>query len=78
LPSHATQILEAILYRSEIPRGEMLKILNVTDRHARRITSSLIEKGIITSDTPKSPIKLAFSAALASRWMPGLFPPTTD
>jgi Fic family protein len=78
LPSHSTQILEAILYRSEIPRGEMPKILNVTDRHARRITSSLIEKGIIASDTPKSPIKLAFSAALASRWMPGLFPPITD
>lgn len=74
-PLHSSQILETILYRSEIPRGEIPEILNVTDRHARRITSSLIEKGIITSDTPKAPIKLVFPAALASRWMPGLFPP---
>ncbi len=75
LPSQAIQILEAILYYGEIPRGEMPNILNVTDRHARRLTSILIEKGILISDLPKSPLKLAFPAALASRWMPGLFPP---
>jgi len=75
LPPHSPQILEAILYRSEIPRREIPEILNVTDRHARRITLSLIEKEIITSDTPKSPLKLAFPATLANRWMPGLFPP---
>ncbi len=74
LPSHALQILEAILYRGEISRGDMSSILNVTDRHARRLTATLIEKGILISDQPKSPLKLAFPAALAHRWMPGLFP----
>lgn len=74
LPSSALQILEAILYRGEISRGDMANILNVTDRHARRMTSALIEKGILISDTPKSALKLAFPAALAPRWMPGLFP----
>lgn len=75
LPPQSIQILEAILYRGEISRGEMSVILNVTDRHARRLTSTLIEKGIIISDSPKSALKLAFPATLASRWMPGLFPP---
>jgi Fic family protein len=75
LPPHSSQILEAILYRGEIPRREIPELLNVTDRHARRITSGLIKKGIIMSDTPKSPIQLIFPAALASHWMPGLFPP---
>ena len=74
LPPQGLHILEAILYRGEISRGEMATILNVTDRHARRLTSTLIEKGILTSDTPKSELKLAFPAALAHRWMPGLFP----
>jgi Fic family protein len=76
LPSQSIQILEAVLYRGEIPRGEMSQILNVTDRHARRLTSVLIEKGILISDSPKSALKLAFPATLASRWMPGLFPQT--
>lgn len=75
LPPPSIQILESILYRGEISRGEMPEILNVTDRHARRLTSSLIEKGILISDSPKSPLKLAFPATLANRWMPGLFPP---
>ncbi len=74
LPAQAIQILEAILYRGEISRGEMSEILHVTDRHARRLTSSLIAKGILISDTPKSPLKLAFPAVLVNRWMPGLFP----
>jgi len=75
LPQQALQILEAILYQGEISRGEMAGILNVTDRHARRLTSVLIERGILISDLPKSSLKLAFPAALAHRWMPGLFPP---
>lgn len=74
LPSHATQILEAILYRDEVPRGEIAGILGVSDRHARRIVSSLLEIQAITSDTPKSPLQLKFTATLAGRWMPGLFP----
>lgn len=75
LPQQALQILEAILYRGEIPRNELANILHVTDRHARRLVSVLIERGIIISDAPKSSLKLAFPAALAYRWMPGLFPP---
>jgi len=75
LPPQAFQILETILYRGEVSRGEMADILNVTDRHARRLTATLIEKGILLSDSPKSALKLAFPAALANRWMPGLFPP---
>jgi hypothetical protein len=75
LSPQSIQILEAILYRGEISRGEMTSVLNVTDRHARRLTSTLIEKGILISDSPKSPLKLAFPATFANRWMPGLFPP---
>jgi Fic family protein len=68
------QILEAILYRGEISRGEMSGVLNVTDRHARRLTAALIDRGILISDSPKSSLKLAFPVTLANRWMPGLFP----
>ena len=69
------RILEAILYRGEISRGEMSGILNITDRHARRLIAVLVKQGILISDSPKSSLKLAFPATLAHRWMPGLFPP---
>jgi Fic family protein len=74
LPAKASSILEAILYRGELPRGDAAGVAHVGDRHARRIVSALIERGVLTSASPRAPLRLAFPAALASRWMPGLFP----
>ncbi|HEX4044099.1 MAG TPA: Fic family protein [Gammaproteobacteria bacterium] len=74
LPPQAEQILDIILYRGELPRKDIPSMLGVTDRHARRITAALIERHVLVSTTPKSPLTLAFPAALAGRWMPGLFP----
>lgn len=74
LPPHAAQVLEAVLYRGVLPRGDVEDLLQKTDRTARRVTSALIEKGVLVSETPKAPLKLAFPAALAHEWMPGLFP----
>ncbi len=74
LPSKTTTILEAVLYRGEVPRGEVGNLLGTTDRHARRVVASLVERGVLTSEGPRAPLRLAFPAALASRWMPGLFP----
>jgi hypothetical protein len=74
LPSPAGQVLEAILYRGELPRGDVAGVLGATVRHARRITSALIKAGIFVSESPRAPLRLAFPTALASRWRPGLFP----
>jgi len=48
--------------------------VGATDRHARRIVSALTERGVLTADGARAPLRLVFPAALASRWMPGLFP----
>ncbi len=74
LPPKAGSILEAVLYRGELPRGDIGPLLGTTDRHARRVVASLVERGVLTSEGPRAPLRLAFPAALASRWTPGLFP----
>lgn len=74
LPSKAGNILEAVLYRGEIPRGDVAGLLGVTARHARRIVATLVDYGVLTSESPRAPLRLTFPAALAPRWMPGLFP----
>jgi hypothetical protein len=74
LPPKAGNILEAILYRGEIPRGDVAGLLGITARHARRIVAALADHGVLTSETPRAPLRLAFPATLAPRWMPGLFP----
>ncbi len=68
------RILEAILYRGELPRGEVAGLLDSSDRHARRIVASLIERGVVVSASSRAPLRLNFPVKLASRWLPGLFP----
>jgi DNA-binding MarR family transcriptional regulator len=74
LPPKAGQVLEAILYRGGLQRGEISTVLGVTPRHARRIVASLLERGALASETSRAPLLLAFPAILAGRWMSGLFP----
>ncbi len=74
LPPKAGQVLEAILYRGQLPRGDVSGLLGLTPRHARRIVAQLVERGVLNSESARAPLHLAFPAVLASRWMPGLFP----
>lgn len=74
LPPKAGLILEAILYRGELPRGDASALLGTGERQARRIAAALIEKGVLVAASTRAPLRLAFPAALAARWMPGLFP----
>jgi Fic family protein len=78
LPPKSGNVLEAVLYRGELPRGEIANIVGTGERQARRIVSALVEKEVLTSESVRGPLRLAFPAALASRWMPGLFPERTE
>jgi Fic family protein len=74
LPPKSGNILEAVLYRGELPRGDVAELVATGDRQARRIVSSLVAKDVLTAGSARAPLRLAFPAALAARWMPGLFP----
>ncbi len=78
LPPKTGQLLEAILYRGELPKGDVESLLGVSERTARRLYSALLERGVLTSESKQAPLRLAFPATLASRWMPGLFPDKKD
>jgi len=77
LPPKAGSILEAVLYRGELPRADAAGVVGTGDRQARRVVSALLEQGALTSDSTRANLRLAFPATLASRWMPGLFPEST-
>ena len=77
LPPKSSAVLEALLYRGELPRGDAAEIIGTGDRQARRIVAALTDQGVLASESTRAPLRLAFPAALASRWMPGLFPERT-
>lgn len=74
LPPKSDTVLKAVLYQGRIGRGEVEAILGASDRTARRVTSALLEAGALSSASTRAPLKLAFPAKYAGRWMPGLFP----
>ncbi|ETX26828.1 Fic family protein [Roseivivax isoporae] len=74
LPPKSDAVLKAVLYQGQIARGEVEGILGTSSRTARRVTSALLEAGTLSSASTRAPLKLAFPAKYAGRWMPGLFP----
>jgi hypothetical protein len=74
LPPKSGTIIEAILYRGELPRGDAAAVVGTGDRQARRVVSALLDRGVLVSASTRAPLRLAFPATLASRWLPGLFP----
>lgn len=74
LPARSANLLEAVLYRGELPRGDADAALGTSERQARRVVSALLEREVLLSDGPRAPLRLAFPARLAPTWMPGLFP----
>lgn len=74
LPAKSGSVLEAVLYRGELPRREISHLLDTSERNASRTTSALLKHEVLVSESSRAPLRLAFPARLASRWMPGLFP----
>lgn len=74
LPAKSGQVLEAVLFRGGLPRGDVPALLGASERAARRVVSALLHRGVLVSDSTRAPLFITFPAALAARWMPGLFP----
>jgi Fic family protein len=78
LHEKSSTLLDSILYRGEIRRGDVPRTLDVSERTASRVVAALVQRGVLTSQTPKAALRITFPATLASYWMPGLFPEQRD
>ena len=74
LPPRSGAVVEAVLFREQLPRGDVAAVLGTGERQARRVTSALVEREVLVSASSRAPLRLGFPARLASRWLPGLFP----
>jgi Fic family protein len=72
----AFHILEQVLQRGELPRGEAGRVSGLKERSARELLGTLTHDGIIGSDTPKGPVSLRFSLDAIEVLFSTLFPET--
>jgi hypothetical protein len=61
------------LQPSSAKRSTFAMIVGTGEREARRVVAGLTEHGVLVSESSRAPLRLAFPAVPASRWMPGLF-----
>jgi len=73
LDPRGAALLQAALMRDEIPRGEASAITGLADRTARNILSELTKRGLLVSDSPKTPVRLAFAPDYIDQLFPKLF-----
>jgi Fic family protein len=76
LKPEAFVLLEQILQRGELPRGEAARITGLKERTARDLLGALVADGIIASDTPKGYVSLRFPLDAVEILFPSLFPET--
>ena len=73
LKPEANNLLQEALLRGEFERGEAPRITGHPERTARRILNSVIDQGLLASQTPKSPVSLRFPAKSLDELFPKLY-----
>lgn len=74
LPKGTFPLLREALLSGEISRGSAAEITGYGERMARNVVSDLLKKGLLKSESPRSPLILAFPADAVERWFPLLYP----
>ncbi len=74
LQEESTYLLREVFLNGAIQRGEASRITGKPERSARRILKNLLEKSLLTSDSPKGPVRLAFPVKVAAYYFPQLYP----
>lgn len=69
----AFRLLEQVMLRGQVTRGEMPALTGLKERTARDLLAALLADGILASDTPKGPVYLRVSLVSAETLFPALF-----
>ena len=77
LPKRSFVILREALLSGDLDRGRVPRIIEASERTARRVISSLIEKRLLVSESHKAPLRLGFPIDVVERWFPKLYPMAT-
>ncbi|MDE2196882.1 MAG: Fic family protein, partial [Gammaproteobacteria bacterium] len=73
LKAEAGHLLREVTLRGEVPRGEIPRVMGLTERTARTLLSTMLSEGLLVSDTPKSAVRLAIPAGVTAYWFPNLY-----
>ncbi len=74
LRPEAVHILDEVLARGEMARGDAIRVTGLKERTARDLLGALTDDGVLASETPKGPVSLRFPVHAVETLFPKLFP----
>lgn len=74
LPPRSYVILREALLVGEVERGRVPKLIDASERTARRVVAELVDKRLLVSRSHKAPLRLGFPIDVVERWFPRLYP----
>lgn len=74
LPARSYVILREALLVGEVERGRVPKLIDASERTARRVVAELVDKRLLVSRSHKAPLRLGFPIDVVERWFPRLYP----
>lgn len=74
LPKRSFALLREALLSGELERGRAPKLIDASERTARRVISALVEKRLLAAQSHKAPLRLGFPHDVVERWFPKLYP----
>lgn len=74
LPKRSFALLREALLSGDLERGKVPRLIDVSERTARRVVSALVEKKLLVSESHKAPLRLGFPIDVVERWFPRLYP----
>lgn len=80
LPVRTTKILKEVATKGEMKRGEIYRIIEMSESTGRRALKSLFDAELLVteSDWHRAPVRLGFPAQFAAYVFPNLFPESAD
>ncbi len=78
LPRGSAMVLRELFLRGEIARGDVARIIGASARTAQKVTGELLTQRLVTSGSPKGPLRLGFPADAAGHYFPNLYPTGAD
>ena len=71
-------VLRDLFLHGQIARGEVPRIVSASPRTGQKVTAELLTQRLVTSSSPKGPLRLGFPADAAGYYFPNLYPAGAD
>lgn len=74
LPKRSFALLREALLSGDLERGKVPRLIDASERTARRVISALVDRKLLVAESHKAPLRLGFPIDVVERWFPRLYP----